>query len=81
MARQSLLGTEIKRSSPFHSHLYLSLKSFLTTEPTTMHRPSTYITPQPFAPSSDKQAFRNIVSGQILTVLVGLGLLIEEALS
>jgi hypothetical protein len=42
---------------------------------------SIYITPQPFTAGSGKQVFRNTVGGQILTVLVGLGLLVFEVSS
>jgi hypothetical protein len=81
MARQSLLGIEIKLTV-FSFSLLPSFKlEILSHNRTHNYTSPIYITPQPFTPGSGKQAFRNIVGGQILTVAVGLGLLIVEASS
>ena len=74
-------GTEIKLTFFYFSLSVLFKLEILPHNRTHNYTSSIYITPQPFTPGSGKQAFRNIVGGQILTILVGLGLLIVEASS
>jgi hypothetical protein len=80
MARQPLLGTEIKLSILSFSLLRLFKFDIIPHNRTHNYTSTIYITPQPYTPGSGKQTFSNNVGDQVLTVLVVLGFLIVEAI-